>query len=159
MVKAGKRDSHNISIRPIPCRVTLSTFLRPLLACLSPLAALVRLCTFMHAPTLVWLHDRKDLVYKLKRSTDAFPTVAVVRGSGKVEGTVRFEQADENSPTKIDYEIKGNDASAKRGMHVHQFGDNTNGCTSAGPHCEPTLFPVACDCDSVPMPTVFRKPM
>ena len=90
-----------------------------------------------------------------KGALTLFPTVAVVRGSSNVEGTVRFEQADENSPTKIDYEIKGNDPSAKRGMHVHQFGDNTNGCTSAGPHCESTLFWLAYACDSVPMPTVL----
>jgi Cu-Zn family superoxide dismutase len=49
---------------------------------------------------------------------------------------VTFEQASESSPTTVSWDITGNDANAKRGMHVHAFGDNTNGCTSAGPHCE-----------------------
>ncbi|KAL8970974.1 MAG: hypothetical protein Q9183_001275 [Haloplaca sp. 2 TL-2023] len=65
------------------------------------------------------------------------PLVAVLRGDSNVKGTVQFEQASESSPTTISYDIQGNDASAKRGMHVHQFGDNTNGCTSAGPHFNP----------------------
>jgi len=69
--------------------------------------------------------------------------VAVLRGDSKVGGTVTFEQSSESSPTTISYDISGNDASAERGMHVHQFGDNTNGCTSAGPHCtSPTPTPV-----------------
>lgn len=63
--------------------------------------------------------------------------VAVLRGDASVSGTVTFEQESESSPTTISYNITGNDASAKRGMHVHQFGDNTNGCTSAGPHFNP----------------------
>ncbi|KAI9732943.1 MAG: Superoxide dismutase [Cu-Zn] [Claussenomyces sp. TS43310] len=63
--------------------------------------------------------------------------VAQLRGDSKVAGTVTFEQADESSPTTITYDISGNDSNAKRGMHVHQFGDNTNGCTSAGPHFNP----------------------
>lgn len=72
-------------------------------------------------------------VFRLRLSPSA--TVAVLRGDSSVGGTVTFEQASESSPTTIHYNIKGNDPSAKRGMHVHQFGDNTNGCTSAGPHC------------------------
>ncbi|MCJ1409880.1 Superoxide dismutase [Cu-Zn] [Ptychographa xylographoides] len=67
----------------------------------------------------------------------SFAPVAVVRGDSKVTGTVTFEQSSESSPTTITYDISGNDASAERGMHVHQFGDNTNGCTSAGPHFNP----------------------
>lgn len=62
-------------------------------------------------------------------------TVAVVRGDSKVSGTVSFEQADESSPTTVTYDLSGHDSNAERGMHVHAFGDNTNGCTSAGPHC------------------------
>lgn len=52
-----------------------------------------------------------------------------------MSGTVRFEQVSEQEPTVITYNIQGNDPSAERGIHIHQFGDNTNGCTSAGPHC------------------------
>lgn len=61
--------------------------------------------------------------------------VAVLRGDAKVGGTVVFEQESESAPTTITWDITGNDANAKRGFHIHTFGDNTNGCTSAGPHC------------------------
>lgn len=63
-------------------------------------------------------------------------TVAVVRGDSKVTGTVTFEQESESAPTKVTWDISGHDPNAKRGMHIHTFGDNTNGCTSAGPHCK-----------------------
>jgi Cu/Zn superoxide dismutase len=78
------------------------------------------------------------LVDLLLANTDPVLTfvVATVRGDSKVSGTVTFEQESESSPTTITWDITGNDPNAERGIHVHQFGDNTNGCTSAGPHCE-----------------------
>jgi hypothetical protein len=71
---------------------------------------------------------------------------------------VTFEQASESSPTTITWDISGHDSSAKRGMHIHTFGDNTNGCTSAGPHCMSPLlgiprngpFPRAAPCPCTP---------
>jgi len=63
--------------------------------------------------------------------------VAVLRGDSKITGTVTFEQSSESSATTITWDITGHDPTAERGMHIHQFGDNTNGCTSAGPHYNP----------------------
>ncbi|CDO94339.1 unnamed protein product [Kluyveromyces dobzhanskii CBS 2104] len=63
--------------------------------------------------------------------------VAVLKGDSPVSGIVRFEQESEDALTKVTYEITGNDANAQRGFHIHTFGDNTNGCTSAGPHFNP----------------------
>jgi len=63
--------------------------------------------------------------------------VAVIRGDSTVKGTLTFEQESESSNTTITYNLSGNDPNAERGMHVHAFGDNTNGCTSAGPHFNP----------------------
>ncbi|KAJ5227615.1 Superoxide dismutase, partial [Penicillium citrinum] len=62
---------------------------------------------------------------------------AFVRGDSKITGVVNFEQIDEKSPTTISWHLTGNDANAERGFHIHEFGDNTNGCTSAGPHFNP----------------------
>jgi len=63
--------------------------------------------------------------------------VCVVRGDAGISGTITFVQAAESDPTEISWDISGHDADAERGMHIHTFGDTTNGCTSTGPHFNP----------------------
>lgn len=63
--------------------------------------------------------------------------VAVLRGNEGVSGVVTLEQTSEAEATTISYEIKGNTPNAERGFHIHEFGDVTNGCVSAGPHFNP----------------------
>ncbi|KAI8069937.1 superoxide-dismutase [Gongronella butleri] len=62
--------------------------------------------------------------------------VCVLRGNSNVTGTVTFTQESENAPTLVEASLEGLKA-GKHGFHVHEFGDNTNGCISAGAHFNP----------------------
>ncbi|XP_070839463.1 superoxide dismutase [Cu-Zn] [Chaetodon trifascialis] len=62
--------------------------------------------------------------------------VCVLKGTGETNGVVRFEQANDSAPVKLTGEIEGL-TPGEHGFHVHAFGDNTNGCISAGPHYNP----------------------
>lgn len=63
--------------------------------------------------------------------------IAVLAGESLVRGWVTFEQVDRFSPLNVSYEIWGQAPNTLRGMHVHQFGDMSMGCTSHGPHLNP----------------------
>ncbi|KAM8899596.1 superoxide dismutase [Cu-Zn] [Spinachia spinachia] len=62
--------------------------------------------------------------------------VCVLKGAGETAGTIYFEQESDKAVVKLTGEIKGL-TPGEHGFHVHQFGDNTNGCISAGPHFNP----------------------
>ncbi|KAK0219248.1 superoxide dismutase [Armillaria fumosa] len=72
----------------------------------------------------------------------------VLRGA-TVNGNVVFLQDQPDGPVQIRGRIQGLDPSALRGFHVHEFGNLTDGCTSAGAHYNPFNTPHGAPTDSV----------
>lgn len=58
--------------------------------------------------------------------------------NSEAKGIVLFKQANIDSPCLIKGKFTGLKKNSKHGFHVHEFGDLSNGCTTAGPHFNPT---------------------
>ena len=56
---------------------------------------------------------------------------------GEAKGILVFEQDVKGGPTTINGSIIGL-RPGKHGFHVHQYGDLSSGCTSAGDHFNPS---------------------
>ncbi|KAF7365159.1 NAD(P)-bd-dom domain-containing protein [Mycena venus] len=87
--------------------------------------------------------SRKDVAHlivdALTRRWNEFDNkraVAVLKGDSQATGTVTFEQQKSGVVT-VKGELRNLSPSASRGFHIHQSGDLTDGCLSAGPHFNP----------------------
>lgn len=54
-----------------------------------------------------------------------------------LSGTVAFHQCAPGTPTRIRFRFRGLRPGAVHAIHIHEFGDLTEGCKSAGAHYNP----------------------
>jgi Cu-Zn family superoxide dismutase len=57
--------------------------------------------------------------------------------NSEAKGVVLFKQTDIDSPCLIKAKFSGLKKNAKHGFHIHEFGDLSDGCNTAGPHYNP----------------------
>ena len=56
----------------------------------------------------------------------------------KVKGTVEFHQCRRSEGTNIKIHLSGLEPDAKHAIHIHEYGDEREGCVSLGGHWNPT---------------------
>lgn len=70
-----------------------------------------------------------------------FKAVVVINpDAGNVTGQLIFSQETSSSPVLITGRLEKLLPAGKHGFHVHQFGNLTGGCVSAGPHFNPNNY-------------------
>jgi len=62
-------------------------------------------------------------------------TSAIAVFTGKIKGTVRFDE--EGDHIKIQIDLKGLKKGKKQGFHIHRYGDLSDGCESMCEHFNP----------------------
>ncbi len=76
-----------------------------------------------------------ESVNKVTEAEETLTAVCVLKHSDKVKGTILLKQQP-SKPTLIVGKITGL-APGEHGFHIHEFGDLSNGCESAGAHYNP----------------------
>lgn len=66
--------------------------------------------------------------------------IAVFEQSG-ISGTIIFEQHSAKSPLHITFDLKGFQPLTTHAIHIHEYGDLSQGCKSLGAHFNPTGKP------------------
>ncbi|GAM25432.1 hypothetical protein SAMD00019534_086070 [Acytostelium subglobosum LB1] len=67
--------------------------------------------------------------------SNSITATAILVGQ-EVGGIVKFYQASSDKPVVLTFEITGL-KTGPHGFHIHEFGDTSNGCMSAGDHLNP----------------------
>ena len=56
----------------------------------------------------------------------------------KVQGTVKFHQCRGETETRVTIDLRGLTPYVTRAIHIHEYGDESEGCKSLGGHWNPT---------------------
>lgn len=92
-------------------------------------------------------HNARELIYRVFEVTPPRPepswkASATLSGDNPeqtMSGEVMFKQWNVNSPILVSMNISGLPA-GKHSVHIHAFGDVTDGCRSTGPHFRPSVI-------------------
>lgn len=92
-------------------------------------------------------HNARDLVYRVydvvqkppEPTWKASATLTSDNAEQSVTGEINFKQWNVNSPVLIAINITGL-PKGKHSVHIHAFGDVTDGCKSTGPHFRSSII-------------------